>query len=181
MSKIGWKQVAAYGLLPVILVSVYLFNVDRIEAFPLLLRLILLAFGYLAAVGDIQRQVVPNQLVLMMLGAWTLVMIPQLFLHIQETVPLLMNGLIGAAVAGAVFLTVYLISRGGLGGGDVKFMTAAGLYLGLNGVLPVMLTGSVLAALTGTILIAAKKLDRKGAIALIPFLYVGIVLTMLFR
>lgn len=181
MTKLCRREIATYALLPVILFGAYWFGADQLEPFQLLLRMILLIFGYLASVGDIRKRLVPNRLVLTMLGAWVLVMIPQLFLHIRETVPLLINSLIGAVLGGAVFLTVYLLSRGGLGGGDVKFMTAAGLYLGLNGVLPVMLVGSVLAAVSGLFLIAIKKLNRKGAIALIPFLYVGIVLVVLFR
>lgn len=181
MKKLSWKEAAVYLPLPFLMAGVWWMCRGRLEPFALLLREMIMVFGYVAAVGDARRKQIPNRLVGAMLGAWVLVMVPQLFLHTEQTVPILLSALFGAVLAGAVFLTVYLVSRHGLGGGDVKFMTAAGLYLGLNGVMPTMLTGSVLAAVVGVTCIALKKMDRKGTLPLAPFLYVGVVLTMLFR
>ncbi len=75
---------------------------------------------------------------------------------------------------------VYLVSRGGLGGGDVKLMAASGLYLGFQKVMQAMLYGSILAALTGGGLILMRKIGRKDTIPLIPFLYAGILLSTFF-
>lgn len=181
MKKLSWKQAGVYLPLPALMAGVWWMCRERLEPFPLLLREIIMVFGYVAAIWDAREKRVPNQLVLAMLGVWVLVMVPQLFLKTAQTVPILFSGLFGGLLAGVIFLTVYLISRHGLGGGDVKFMSAAGLYLGLNGVMPAMLAGSVLAAVIGVTCIVLKKMDRKSTIALIPFLYIGIVLTMLFR
>ena len=92
---------------------------------------------------------------------------------------LVLNGLLGGLTGGMLFLLVYLISRRGLGGGDVKLMTISGLYLGLNGVLPSILYGSILLEVVAVILILMKKIGRKDAIPLVPFLFVGMVLTLL--
>lgn len=181
MKKLSWKQAGVYLPLPVLMAGVWWMCRERLDLFPMLLREIIMVFGYEAAVWDVREKRVPNQLVLAMLGVWVLVMVPQLFLQTAQTVPILLSGLFGGLLAGVIFLTVYLVSRHGLGGGDVKFMSAAGLYLGLSGVIPTMLVGSVLAAVTGVICILLKKMDRKGTLALIPFLYVGVVLTMFFR
>ena len=74
-------------------------------------------------------------------------------------------------------LAVYFVSRRGLGGGDVKLMSAAGLYLGYDGVLTALLYGSVLSAAAALALIAGKKMTAKDTIPMVPFLYVGILLT----
>ena len=71
-----------------------------------------------------------------------------------------------------------MVSRKGLGGGDVKLMAVSGLYLGAGSVLPAMLYGSVLAAVTAGVLIALKKIGRKDAIPLVPFLYAGMLITV---
>ena len=91
------------------------------------------------------------------------------------------DGLAGFLTGGLIFWLVYAISRGGLGGGDVKLAATSGLYLGLDGVLSMMLYGSVLAASTGVVLILLKKIKPKDQIPLVPFLYVGILLTVFVR
>ena len=80
-----------------------------------------------------------------------------------------------------MLLTVYIISRKGLGGGDVKLMGVASLYLGYDGALSALLYGSVLSALTAVILTVMKKMTPKDSIPLVPFLYIGILITEFFR
>lgn len=167
--------------LPFLLGGLAILHWGEYSSSVLLMREALLAFGYAASLGDIREKRVPNKLVALMALCWGIILVPLLFMRKQEAVPLLISGCIGSALAGILFFIVYLLSRKGLGGGDVKFMMAAGLYLGFSGVLPVMLAGSILAGITGLVLIFARKIGRKETIPLIPFLYVGIVLTVFFR
>lgn len=176
-----WKGRVIWAALPVFAVTLILLKWRWTDTFSLLLQEILVVFGYIAAVGDIREHLVPNRLILAMVGVWWLAITPQLFMRTDETIPLVISGAVGALLAGILFVTVYIVSRHGLGGGDVKFMTVAGFYLGAQGVLPTMLMGSILAAVVGLFLIATKRIDRKGAIALIPFLYIGALMTMFFR
>ncbi|WP_195986083.1 A24 family peptidase [Clostridium sp. D33t1_170424_F3] len=181
MKRLNWKKAAVWAALPILMALLWLVRFEDLDRFSLLLREMLLAFGYAAALGDAKNKLVPNRLVLVMLGGWMLAMTPQLFWQIEKTLPVLLSGVLGALLGGAVFLTVYLMSRHGLGGGDVKFMAVAGLYLGVQGVLPTMLAGSVLSAVIGLGLVLAGRMDRKGTMPLIPFLYIGILLTTFFR
>ena len=155
MTNIRWKALAPYGALPLLLLAM--------------------------ALGDLREKRVPNRLVAAMASAWVVIVVPQLFLHTEQTLYLVFSGVAGFLLAGIVFLAVYLISRRGLGGGDVKLMAVAGLYLGFGGVLPAMLYGSVLSALTALVLIARKKIKPRDSIPLVPFLYVGMMLTMFIR
>ena len=175
------KKWLPYLGLPVLLTALILLKWGHLDGSVLLFRCALVVFGYLAALGDIREKRVPNRLVAAMLGAWVLLLTPQLFFRTQQTIDWALNGGLGLLLGGAVFLTVYLISRKGLGGGDVKLMAVSGLYLGLGGVLPTMLYGSVLAALTALALIALKKITVKDSIPLVPFLYAGMVLTLFIR
>ena len=156
MTNVQWKMLAPYSALPVLLLAMVLVHWDRLSGTELLMRLVFTAFGYQAALGDLREKRV-------------------------QTLYLVFSGVTGFLLAGVVFLAVYLISRRGLGGGDVKLMAVAGLYLGFGGVLPAMLYGSVLSALTALVLIARKKIKPRDSIPLVPFLYVGMMLTMFIR
>lgn len=174
------KPLLPYIGIPLLATALPLVRWDSLDAFTLLQSELLLVIGYAAAVKDIREKAVSNRLVLALLVCWLLTMLPQLVVDIEVGLSRLINAFIGFLVGGALFLLVYLISKNGLGGGDVKFMSVAGLYLGLNGILPAILYGSVLAAMFGGVLILLKKIGRKDAIALIPFLYVGILITIFF-
>lgn len=116
-----------------------------------------------------------------MAGTWVLVIVPQLFFQTEKAIAIMISDLIGFAMGGLLFLVVYLVSRKGLGGGDVKLMAVAGLYLGFKNVLPAMLYGSVLSSVFAAALILAKKIGRRDAIPLVPFLYIGMLITVLLQ
>lgn len=147
----------------------------------LLLRLVLLTLCYAAAVTDLRRQRVDNRLVAALGIAWVLILAPLVLVDPEGALTMGGTGLAGFLLAGAVLLLVYFVSRKGLGGGDVKLMTVAGLYLGYDGALSALLYGSVLAALSALVLILGKKMTAKDTIPLVPFLYVGILLTEFVR
>jgi len=169
------KAALPYAGLPAILAAALILRAGNTEAFILLRLGLIVIFGYIASILDWKAKRIPNGLVLAMLAAWVLVMTPKLFLDTETAVTLLVDSALGLAAGGGMFLLVYLISRKGLGGGDVKFMAAAGLYLGYGGAIPAMLYGTILAALVGLTLIALKKIGRKDMIPLAPFLYAGIL------
>jgi Flp pilus assembly protein protease CpaA len=148
------------------------------DTFILLWSALIVIFGYVAAILDLKTKRIPNGLILTIIAAWIITMTPKLFMDTGNAVTLLADSALGAAICGGLFLLVYLISRKGLGGGDVKFMTVAGLFLGLGGAIPAMLYGTILAALTGLALILLKKIGRKDTIPLAPFLYTGILIAV---
>ena len=173
-----YKEKLVYLGIPILALLLFIVKHSEINNFVLFQIILLIIFGYIASMTDIRSKRVPNKLVATMLGAWILAVVPQLFFQTEKTLAIMFSGIIGFIMAGLLFLVVYLVSRKGLGGGDVKLMAAAGLYLGLNGVLPAMLYGSILASIFAVIMILAKKIGRKDAIPLVPFLYVGMLFTM---
>jgi len=178
--KESLRPVLPYAGLPVLAVSLLLLHMGQTEPFIILKYTLIIVFGYITAVLDLKTKRIPNAIVLAMLAAWVIVMTPKLFYDTNAAIELLKDSLLGFLLGGGLFLFVYLISRKGLGGGDVKFMAAAGLYLGFGGAMSTMLCGTILAALTGLVLIVLKKIGRKDAIPLAPFLYAGIFLTVFF-
>jgi len=148
--------------------------------FSLFSSVILLIFSYTAMVFDINERRIPNTLVILMIAGWMFIITIMMFFDISGAIGIFKDSLFGLLIGGGIFLLVYLLSRKGLGGGDVKFMAAAGLYLGIAGTIPAMLYGTVLAALTGAALIILKKIDRKDTMPLVPFLFIGIMIVITF-
>ena len=181
MTREKLKQLLPYIGLPVLVAALPLLYAGKVDIFILLWCELIIVFGYIAAVFDVKAKTIPNKLVLIMLGAWVITMVPKLFLDIDTAIVLLKDAALGFATGGGLFLLVYLISRKGLGGGDVKFMAVAGMYIGFAGVLSSMLYGTILAAIIGLVLILLKKIGRKDSMPLAPFLYIGILLRVLFR
>ena len=80
----------------------------------------------------------------------------------------------------AVLGVLCLLIPGAFGGGDIKLMAAAGLFLGWQQTLLAMFFGILGGGFYGMYLLAAKKADKKDHFAFGPFLCVGIVLAILF-
>ncbi len=86
--------------------------------------------------------------------------------------------LIGIAAGGLPLLVAYIVSRGGMGGADIKLMAAAGLFLGWKLVLVALVTGIVAGAIGVLILAAMKKAGRKTAVPFAPYLAIGIIVSI---
>ena len=178
MTKANFYPVLPYIGIPFIGAALILFRGGQLDPFTMLRYEALVMFGYTATISDVKIKKIPNNLILAMLAAWVLIMTPKLFIDTDAAITLLSDSIIGFLIGGGMFLFVYLISRKGLGGGDVKFMAAAGLYLAARGVLSAMFCGTVLAAIAAIALILLKKIGRKDTIPLAPFLYAGFLVTV---
>ena len=138
---------------------------------------LLMAVLIVVALIDAQTQEISDKAVLMVFALAAAVFAAQWRLDGWHHILLLK--LIGIF---AVSLPMLVIARftGGFGGGDIKLMAAAGLYLGVFNIVLAFFIGAVLAAVYGLLLIIRKKFKRKSAIAFGPFLSVGIAVSLLF-
>jgi len=87
-----------------------------------------------------------------------------------------LEALIGFFAASLPLFLVAVLSKGGMGGGDIKLMAAAGLFLGWKYILVAMIAGSLIGAIVSLTLIAFKIKKRKDMIPFGPFLCLGILL-----
>lgn len=96
-----------------------------------------------------------------------------------QTIPDRLNLALALCVSVPMFL-LCLVIDGAFGGGDIKLMAAAGLFLGWQNTLLAMFFGIVFGGIYGIYLLAAKKAGKKDHFAFGPFLCAGIVIAMLF-
>ena len=81
--------------------------------------------------------------------------------------------IIGALCVSVPMFLLCLVIDGAFGGGDIKLMAAAGLFLGWQNTLLAMFFGIVFGGIYGIYLLAAKKAGKKDHFAFGPFLCVG--------
>jgi leader peptidase (prepilin peptidase)/N-methyltransferase len=91
----------------------------------------------------------------------------------------ILNALIGAGVGFVFLLIPAIVSRGGMGFGDVKMAALIGLTSGFPGVLVAVLGGIILGGLIAILLLAFRIKKRKEAIPFGPFLAIGAIVTLI--
>jgi len=97
----------------------------------------------------------------------------------------ILNSVIGTLTGGG---SLFLIAAGyqlvtgreGMGGGDIKLLAMIGAFLGWQGVIVTIFTGSFAGAVVGSLLMLAKGKDSKYAIPFGPFLAIGAVVALFF-
>ena len=92
-------------------------------------------------------------------------------------------GIVQAAIGGGiglvVFLLIVIVSRGGMGLGDVKMAALIGLVTGFPLVLVALLIAVIFGGLVAGTLLALKIKKRKEAIPFAPFLSLATLVTLL--
>jgi leader peptidase (prepilin peptidase)/N-methyltransferase len=112
---------------------------------------------------DLDHQVIPNRLVVVLMA---------FALAVQVFRPALPwgNALLGMLAGGGFLLFLAVVSRGGMGGGDVKLMAALGFWYGWQQTLLLLFLAFVAGGLTGIFLLATGLKKRKDPVPFGPFL-----------
>ncbi len=87
----------------------------------------------------------------------------------------------GAVLCGGLLEGIRLISRGGIGMGDVKLMTACGFYLGIVPGIFVLMLSYMLAGLFCLPVLLLKKASLKTRIPMAPFFAAAMILMLFFE
>ncbi|MBN2851680.1 MAG: prepilin peptidase [Clostridia bacterium] len=155
------------GLIMVLLFQFYGLSWQLVFVSALVYALVVITFI------DIDHKLIPDKMVIFLL------IVGIMYELIIRPVPLL-DAVIGFFAASVPLLLIAILSRGGMGGGDIKLMAVVGIFLGWKGVLIAMFLGAFIGALVGIIAIILKKKGRKDVIPFGPFLCTGIFVTTLY-
>lgn len=124
------------------------------------------------ALIDFDHKIIPNSITLpgILIGVglsfWALPITP-------------LDSLIGLFAGGIFFYLVALISKGGMGGGDIKLIAMIGAFLGWQGVFFTILVGALAGSIVGLGLMSIGKKGRKDKVPFGPFLALGAILFIL--
>jgi prepilin signal peptidase PulO-like enzyme (type II secretory pathway) len=135
----------------------------------------LLVAGLLVCTAtDLLRYRVPNAVTYPGTG---LALLAALFLAPSSTD--LLSAFVAAVLAGLIFLVMAVVTRGGLGLGDVKLSVLIGAALGLQATYQALALGVLAGGVIMLALWAMRFIGRKQAIPYAPFLAVAAVLVLL--
>jgi len=155
------------GFLMLMLYHYYGLSTQLIFVSFIILTLIVITFI------DIDHKLIPNEVVI------TLLAIGIIYEFVERPVPLL-EGVIGFFAASVPLLLIAILSKGGMGGGDIKLMAVVGIFLGWKGVLIALFIGAFIGAIVGIITIILKIKKRKDIMPFGPFLCIGIAASTVF-
>jgi len=130
-----------------------------------LLSSILLAI----AVIDFEHKIIPNELVI---AAFVFGII---FNILNGG---FLNSVIGFFAASTFLYIIALISKGGMGGGDIKMMAAFGFCIGWQNILLSLFIGAIIGSFVAIYLLVSKKGNKKTQIPFGPFLASGIYISV---
>ncbi|MPM96161.1 Type 4 prepilin-like proteins leader peptide-processing enzyme [bioreactor metagenome] len=82
--------------------------------------------------------------------------------------------------AGGLMLLIFILSRGGMGAGDVKLSFVLGLWLGLKASIVCLMLAFILGGVIGVLLLATGIKQRKDPIPFGPFLCLGAFISLLY-
>jgi len=130
------------------------------------------------AIIDLHHQLILNRLVYPSLIA-ALIIAPFFIKNGDGLLFHFLNALIGGAVGFVILLVPALLTRGGMGFGDVKMAALIGLATGFGQVLVAILGGIILGGLVAVILLVLRIKKRKEAIPFGPFLSLATIITLI--
>lgn len=142
---------------------------------------------------DLEFQIIPDTItlpgiVIGLLGASFILPDPFIYLTVNIQSPTLntmeivgfKNSLLGLFFGGGLFYLIALLSRGGMGGGDIKMMAMVGAFMGWKAVLLTTFAASLTGSIVGIFLMIFKGKGRKTKVPFGPFLALGSLITLFF-
>lgn len=125
---------------------------------------------------DYYHQIIPDSLVVILI---MLTICYKFTVFILCKTPFdLINSILALIIGGGLFLIIALVSKGGMGGGDIKLISILGFILGLKKILLNILLSFIIGAVFSIFLLLLKKKGKKDAIPFGPFINIAFVITL---
>lgn len=128
---------------------------------------------------DLERGLILNKVVYpAMIVALLLALVPQPWLTRWIVINGVANAALGGGVGFAIFVVIAIVSRGGMGWGDVKLVALIGLAVGFPLVLFSIIVGAILGSIVALALMIARKRRFRETLPFGPFLALAAMITL---
>lgn len=135
--------------------------------------LILSSFLIVITFIDYDHQLILDKVLIWLAGAGVVI---NLYTGNVSIVDMILAALLG----GGIILLIAIISRGGMGGGDIKFVAALGLWFGLPHTALILFLSFIFGGIGGVVLLLLKLKGRKDFIPFGPYIAIAAFITMLY-
>lgn len=125
---------------------------------------------------DYYTQTIPDSLVLVLL---IISIIQKITLYLlYGSSPQIFNSSLGLLISGGLFLLIAIVSKGGMGGGDIKLISVLGFVLGFKRIFLSIFLSFIIGAIISIFLLIFKVKSRKDPIPFGPFLCIAFIITL---
>src|SRR5690625_957626 len=132
--------------------------------------LIFISMLIILLVSDLTYMLIPNKILLFFLPLLIIMRI------ISPLTPWY-DAIIGAVVGYVVLALIIILSKGGMGGGDMKLFGVIGIIIGWKGTLLTLFLASLLGLFVGGTMILFKKQAKKEPIPFGPYIIVAAIIS----
>ena len=170
----GKPYSSRYAVVELITGLLFLWCYQIVGWSPDLLKvLIFTAFLIVITFIDYDHQLILDKVLLWFAGVGVAINLCSGYPHIADMV-------IAALVGGGLLLLVAVLTSGGMGGGDIKFVAVLGLWLGVKLVMVALLLAFIIGGVGGALLLIFKVKGRKDFIPFGPFIASGAFISILY-
>jgi leader peptidase (prepilin peptidase) / N-methyltransferase len=133
----------------------------------------LVSLFVIITVSDIKYMLIPDKILLFFAGVF---LVERIFIPLTPW----WDSVLGAVIGFTLLLVISFVSKGGMGGGDIKLYALLGFVLGTKLVLMSLFISTLLGAIIGIIGIGLGFFERKKPIPFGPFIAVGTLIAYFF-
>ncbi|MYL50199.1 prepilin peptidase [Halobacillus litoralis] len=134
---------------------------------------LLISLAVIVTVSDINYMLIPNKLLLF----FTVVFV--IFRAIHPLQPWY-DSIFGALVGFSIIFVIILLSKGGMGAGDMKLLGTLGILLGLKLTLLTLFLATLIGTVVSLTLLSFKVIGRKDPFPFGPSIVLGAVISYLY-
>ena len=132
-----------------------------------------------AAIIDLKTRTIPNFIPIFLVCARALIFIYEI-IFTNAAISYLISSLLGCFLCGLLLIIANKISKGGIGGGDIKLLSCIGLMCGIYVVFSTLLLSLLACIIISVVLLLLKRKNPKDHLPFGPFIYLGLTIMCLF-
>lgn len=139
----------------------------------LVVAIVLISLLCIIFVSDMRYMLIPDKILLFFTP---LLLLLRILFPLQPWWDMLLGALLGFSL----LLLIAIVSRGGMGGGDIKLFSVVGIVVGWKGVLLSFVISTIVGAIVGGGALLLGKVERKEPIPFGPFIMFGTLIAYFF-
>ena len=167
------------GLAVIFLPGTCLMKVYDYHALKIIRYWILMYALVLLALVDMEKKVIPNKAILVLLGVRTLLMAGECMCFPELWLEIVISSGTGLGGGGLLFLLAGLVTKRGMGMGDVKLIAVMGYYLGFQVLMSSLILTLTLTVAGGILILVLRKGTLHTEMPFAPFAAAGTIITIL--
>lgn len=172
----NWKQCGVIIVSSLLCtISVYLLYSSGMAVIDLCKHSAVALFLLSVMIIDWKTTLIPNKLVIALLGIGTLLLAIEFILYRSTALQALLLSTVGLLFCLVLFYLLSRLTKNGISMGDVKLIAAMGWVLGISTTLFVVLIAMLLCTIVAIFLLLGKKKNKNDRVPFGPFMFLGYI------